>query len=243
MPVNALLPKVTPLEPVPEIDPTVSVRVEVPPITNPPVESLLVIVPEMVLLAMVAIVLNPAESAIVKVLANIRPSLKLSVVALAPRRVTVPLPRAKLLLVTLSLTLSRVNALNEFDPESANAPAEPLASRLSVREPLETAWPKLTTPLVLSVIARLPPVRFTVLPALLNKTLKPSTLEPPIVPVAPTVKSPPTVMPLLPGEVKFWIPPIVPLLIVRRPVLKALFVLAMTVPPTLPLVPSVKPSV
>ena len=84
MPVNALLPKVTPLEPVPEIDRTVSVRVEVPPSTNPPVESLLVIVPEMVLLATVAIVLNPAESAIVKVLAKTRPSLKLSVVALVP---------------------------------------------------------------------------------------------------------------------------------------------------------------
>ena len=84
MPVNALLPKVTPLEPVPEINPTVSVRVAVPPSTNPPVESLLVIVPEMVLLATVAIVLNPAESAIVKVLAKVRPSPKLSVVALVP---------------------------------------------------------------------------------------------------------------------------------------------------------------
>ena len=155
-----------------------------------------------------------------------------------------PLPRAKLLLVTLSFTLSRVNALNEFDPESANAPAEPVAVRLRIREPLETAWPKLTTPLVLSVIARVPPVRFTVLPALLNVTLKPSRVEPPIVPVAPIVKSPPTVMPpLLTGEVKFWIPPIVPLLIVIAPALRAAFALAMKVPPTLPLVPSVKPPV
>ena len=51
VPVKTLLPKVTPLEPVPEIDLTVSVRTKVPPSTNPPVESLLVIVPEMVLLA------------------------------------------------------------------------------------------------------------------------------------------------------------------------------------------------
>ena len=84
VPVKTLLPKVTPLEPFPVIDPIVSVRVEVPPSTNPPVESLLVIVPEMVLLATVAIVLNPAESAIVKVLAKVRPSPKLSVVALVP---------------------------------------------------------------------------------------------------------------------------------------------------------------
>ena len=81
------------------------------------------------------------------------------------------------------------------------------------------------------------------LPGVLNETLWPSRVEPPIVPVAPTVKSPPTVMPLLPGEVKFWIPPIVPLLIVIAPVLKALFDLAIKVPPTLPLVPSVKPPV
>ena len=73
--------------------------------------------------------------------------------------------------------------------------------------------------------------------------MKPSRVEPPIVPVAPIVKSPPTVMPLLAGETMFVVAPIVPLLIVRRPVLKALLDLAMKVPPTLPLVPSVKPPV
>ena len=77
-----------------------------------------------------------------------------------------------------------------------------------------------------------------------NHLLGADAIEPPIVPVAPTVKSPPTVMPpLLTGETMFVTPPIVPLLIAIAPVLKALLDLAMKVPPTLPLVPSVKPSV
>ncbi|MEI8319771.1 MAG: hypothetical protein WCH79_17675, partial [Planctomycetia bacterium] len=81
VPSNVLLPKVTPVVPVPMMEPTVKFVAPIDPITNPPVESLLVIVPVMFPeLLLPVIVFVPAESAIVNALAIVRAPWMLSVV-------------------------------------------------------------------------------------------------------------------------------------------------------------------
>ena len=105
-----------------------------------------------------------------------------------------PAPRAASLPRALTFTLSRVKELNVLPAARPNCPAEPLASRLSVREPFSIVWPKVIEPLDPSVIVRAPPLRFKPLRVAVNAMLNPSVAAPLNVPLVPSWKSPLTVM-------------------------------------------------
>ena len=241
VPSNALLPKVTPVVPAPSITPTVKFVAPIDPIVKPPVESLLVIVPVMIAeLLLPVIVFVPPESAIVNALPIVRAPSMLSVVASAPRRVTVPSPRAALLVRALTFTLSRVKADIVLAAERPNCPEAP-ESRLSVREPLVIPWPKVIEPLDPSVIVRAPLLRFKPLFAARKLLLNPSVAAPLTVPLVPSWKSPATVMVFpeaLATSPMLWVAPIAPPLMTMFPVPRALPPLAMTLPAL-----SVKPPV
>ena len=152
-----------------------------------------------------------------------------------------PPPRAALLVRALTFTLSRVKELIVLAAERPNCPAEAPESRLSVREPLVIAWPKVIEPLDPSVIVRAPPLRFKPLFAAVNAMLNPSVAAPLNVSLVPSWKSPATVMVFpvaLATSPMLWVEPIAPPLMTMFPLPRALALLAMTLPAL-----SVKPPV